>query len=40
MRQFFSIFISDRGGRSAKKLINASRPSDGYTHLYERDISI
>jgi hypothetical protein len=29
--------ISDRGGLDTpKKLINASKPSDGYTHLYER----
>jgi hypothetical protein len=29
--------LSDRGGlATAKFLINASKPSDGYTHLYER----
>jgi hypothetical protein len=29
--------ISDRGGvDTAKRLINANHPSDGYTHLYER----
>lgn len=29
--------VSDRGGLStAKYLINAPKPSDGYTHLYER----
>lgn len=33
---FFQM-ISDRGGvDTAKKLINASKPSDVYTHLYER----
>jgi hypothetical protein len=33
---FFQM-ISDRGGvRTAKALINAPRPSEGYTHLYER----
>jgi hypothetical protein len=33
----FLQMISDRGGLdTAKKLINASKPSDGYTHLYER----
>ncbi len=33
----FLQMISDRGGvDTAKKLINASKPSDGYTHLYER----
>lgn len=35
-----SIFVQmlcDRGGLStARQLINAARPSDGYTHLYER----
>ncbi len=29
--------LSDRGGlATAKHLINAPNPSDGYTHLYER----
>ncbi len=29
--------ITDRGGlETAKYLINAAKPSDGYTHLYER----
>lgn len=33
----FLRMINDRGGLStAKYLINAPRPSDGYTHLYER----
>jgi hypothetical protein len=33
----FLQMISDRGGvDTAKRLINASKPSDGYTHLYER----
>jgi hypothetical protein len=33
----FLQMISDRGGvDTAKRLIGASRPSDGYTHLYER----
>jgi hypothetical protein len=33
----FLQMISDRGGLdTAKKLFNASKPSDGYTHLYER----
>jgi hypothetical protein len=33
----FLRMVSDRGGLStAKYLINSSRPSDGYTHLYER----
>ncbi len=33
----FLQMITDRGGvDTAKKLINASKPSDGYTHLYER----
>jgi hypothetical protein len=33
----FLQMISDRGGLdTAKKLINATKPSDGYTHLYER----
>ena len=35
----FLQMISDRGGvDTAKRLINASKPSDGYTHLYERAI--
>lgn len=30
--------ISERGGlATAKYLINAAKPSDGYTHLYERN---
>lgn len=34
----FLRMISDRGGLStAKYLINASKPSDGYAHLYERE---
>jgi hypothetical protein len=33
---FFQM-ISERGGvRTAKALINATRPSDGYTQLYQR----
>lgn len=33
----FLRMISDRGGlATAKYLINATTPSDGYTHLYER----
>jgi hypothetical protein len=29
--------LSDRGGlATAKYLINSSKPSDGYTHLYDR----
>jgi len=33
----FLRMISERGGlATAKYLINAPRPSDGYTHLYER----
>jgi hypothetical protein len=33
----FLQMISDRGGLdTAKKLIDASKPSDGYTNLYER----
>lgn len=33
----FLQMLSDRGGlATAKQLINAQRPSDGYTHLYER----
>lgn len=29
--------VADRGGlATAKVLINSARPSDGYTHLYER----
>jgi hypothetical protein len=34
----FLKMISDNGGlQTARTLINASRPSDGYTALYERD---
>ncbi len=30
--------VADRGGlATAKFLINSARPSDGYTHLYERN---
>lgn len=33
----FLQMVTDNGGRrTAKTLINASRPSDGYTALYER----
>ncbi|MGH6988022.1 MAG: hypothetical protein ACRED9_14440 [Caulobacteraceae bacterium] len=33
----FLRMISERGGlATAKRLINAPKPSDGYTHLYER----
>jgi hypothetical protein len=33
----FLRMISDRGGlATAKYLINSTKPSDGYTHLYER----
>lgn len=33
----FLRMVSDRGGLStAKQLINAPKPSEGYTHLYER----
>lgn len=33
----FLQMLHDRGGLStAKYLINAAKPSDGYTHLYER----
>ncbi len=33
----FLRMVSDKGGlATAKYLINASRPSDGYTHLFER----
>jgi hypothetical protein len=33
----FLRMVSDKGGLvTAKYLINASKPSDGYTHLYER----
>lgn len=33
----FLKMIHDKKGQStAKQLINATRPSDGYTHLYER----
>lgn len=33
----FLRMISERGGlATAKYLINSPRPSDGYTHLYER----
>ncbi len=33
----FLRMITDKGGiATAKYLINASKPSDGYTHLYER----
>jgi hypothetical protein len=33
----FLRMVSDKGGLStAKYLINAPKPSDGYTHLYER----
>jgi hypothetical protein len=33
----FLRMLGDRGGLStAKYLINSSKPSDGYTHLYER----
>jgi hypothetical protein len=33
----FLRMISDRGGlATAKYLVNAQKPSDGYTHLYER----
>src|SRR5260370_42482825 len=33
----FLRMISDRGGlTTAKYLINSPKPSDGYTHLYER----
>lgn len=33
----FLQMITDKGGlATAKQLINASKPSDGYTHLYER----
>lgn len=34
--KFFQM-LNDRGGlATAKTLINAAKPSDGYTHLYER----
>jgi hypothetical protein len=34
----FLRMLTDRGGRStAKYLINAAKPSDGYTALYERN---
>ena len=33
----FLRMVTDRGGLStAKYLINSPKPSDGYTHLYER----
>lgn len=33
----FLKMIHDQGGQlTAKQLINAARPSDGYTHLFER----
>jgi hypothetical protein len=33
----FLKMVADRGGLpTAKFLINAAKPSDGYTHLYER----
>ncbi len=33
----FYQMLNDRGGlATAKTLINADKPSDGYTHLYER----
>ncbi len=33
----FLKMLTERGGlATAKYLINASKPSDGYTHLYER----
>jgi hypothetical protein len=33
----FLQMVADRGGlETARYLINQSRPSDGYTHLYER----
>lgn len=34
----FLRMLSDRGGiETARYLINQSKPSEGYTHLYERD---
>jgi hypothetical protein len=40
----FLRMVADRGGlATAKYLINSSKPSDGYTHLYERgrlDLSV
>jgi hypothetical protein len=40
----FLRMVSDRGGlATAKYLINSPKPSDGYTHLYERarlDLSV
>lgn len=33
----FLQMLTDKGGlATARQLINAARPSDGYTHLYER----
>ena len=34
---FLSMLTRDRGLRTAKYLINSSKPSDGYTALYERN---
>ena len=35
--KIFLKMISDRGGlETAKQLINARKPSDGYTYLFER----
>ncbi len=34
---FLDMLLKDRGILTAKKLINARTPSDGYTALFERD---
>lgn len=33
---FLRMLTDKKGVATAKQLINASKPSDGYTHLYER----